>query len=199
MASLADSLSCFHSSKMLSLPKLWPILISILFLFFAVPPNTRNVIAEPSFLAHSPPIPPFSLPTAYPSSLTAQNPALELQIRSILSHYPLAIDGKNFPALSLIFTQEVVANYSAPLGVLTGLASMISALETNLAPVNTQHALSTQIIGILDGETEASTLTYFTATHFGMGTYYGEVSRFKICSFVCLNFCCVLWLRPSAA
>lgn len=151
---------------MLSSPKSWPILISILFL---------SVIAEPSLSASPTLTPPSSLPTVYPSSLTVQNPALELQIRNTLSHYPLAIDGKNFPALSLVFTQDVVANYSAPLGVLTGLASVISTLEASLAPVNTQHALSTQVVEILDGEMEAMTLSYFTATHFGMGTYYGEV------------------------
>ena len=63
---------------------------------------------------------------------------------------------------------------------------MISTLEASLAPVNTQHALSTQVVEIFDGEMEARTLSYFTATLFGVGTYYGQVCWLKINSFVCL-------------
>ena len=177
---------------MLSQPKSCPILIGILFLSLTVPPTTLGVIADSSPPALPPAIPPFSLPTSYPGSLTAQNPAIELQIRNTLSHYPLAIDGKNFPSLSLVFTQDVIANYSAPLNVLTGLASVMSTLEASLAPVNTQHALSTQVVEILNGGTEAKTLTYVTATHFGVGAYYGEVCPLKIDSFLFLWFCCVL-------
>lgn len=173
---------------MLPSPKPWPILISILLISLNLPPTTRADTAAPSLPAPPTPISPSSLPTAYPGSLTAQDPALDLQIRNTLSHYPLAIDGKNFPTLSLVFTQNVVANYSAPLGVLTGLASVISMLEASLAPVRTQHALSTEVVEILEGETEARTLTYVTATHFGVGTYYGEVCWLKIGSPVCLLF-----------
>ncbi|KAL8789663.1 MAG: hypothetical protein Q9195_006716 [Heterodermia aff. obscurata] len=155
---------------MLPSPKPWPMLVGLLL----IPQTTLAVTAEPTLPEFPTPIPPSSLPTAYPNSLTAQNPTLDLQIRNTLSHYPLAIDGKNFSALSLVFTQDVVANYSAPLGVLTGLASLMSTLETSLAPVRTQHALSTEVIEILEGESTARSLTYVTATHFGMGAYYGQ-------------------------
>ncbi|KAK0516333.1 hypothetical protein JMJ35_000936 [Cladonia borealis] len=143
---------------MLSSPKPQPMLISILLLSLIMPLTTLAAIAESSLATTPTTIPLFSLPTAFPNSLTPQNPALDLQIRNTLSHYPLAIDGKNFPALSLVFTQDVVANYSAPLGVLTGLASVISTLEANLG---------------CGGGGENCDL--FNCDAFWGGEYYGEV------------------------
>ena len=81
--------------------------------------------------------------------------------------------------------------------MLTGLASVISTLEASLAAARTQHALSTGVVEILEGEAAARTLTYVTATHFGVGTYFGEVCWLKSVSFVCLF--AVISLRPSAA
>ena len=52
---------------------------------------------------------------------------------------------------------------------------MISTLEASLAPVRTQHALTSCVIELLDGEAAARTVTYVTATHFGVGAYYGQV------------------------
>jgi hypothetical protein len=66
-----------------------------------------------------------------------------------------------------------VANYSAPLDILTPLATIAATLEASLAHVATQHALSTQIIEITSATT-ADTTTYYTASHFGIGTYEGE-------------------------
>lgn len=91
------------------------------------------------------PIPPGALPTSYPGALTAQNPAIENQIRDTLNHYPLAIDGKNFDALDRVFAQDAVANYSAPINVLTGLDEIKKVLEQALAPVLSQHSLGTTV------------------------------------------------------
>lgn len=123
---------------------------------------------------------------SYPSSVLA--------IRDTLNHYPLAIDSKvlvtnlsafishfivilvpqNFAALSGVFTEDAVANYSAPLGVLTGLPSIESTISKDLAPVNTQHSLTTQVITLLT-ESIANTTSYYVAQHFGQGIYYGEL------------------------
>ena len=46
-------------------------------------------------------------------------------------------------------------------------------MYSSLAPVTTQHALSTNVIDI-HGSTANST-TYFTASHFGRGAYEGAV------------------------
>ena len=74
-----------------------------------------------------------------------------------------------------------MANYSAPLGVVTGLESVKSAVEAALEKVTTQHALTTTVVEILEGGRAAKSLTYLTATHFGMGEYVGQVR----CVFLC--------------
>lgn len=89
-------------------------------------------------------------------------------VRNTLAIYPFAIDGKNFDALSKVFTTDAVANYSAPLNVLTPLSTIQSVLETSLACVTTQHLLGTQWIDILSPIT-AKSVTYFRAAHFGKG------------------------------
>ena len=79
-------------------------------------------------------------------------------ISNTLSRYALAIDLKNFNQLSEVFTQDVVANYSAPLGVLRGLSAVQVTLEASLAPVTSQHSLTTQTLE-LQGDTHASTIS----------------------------------------
>jgi len=57
---------------------------------------------------------------------------------------------------------------------LTGLAAVETALEASLAPVTTQHALSTFAVVDL-GESDAQSITYYTASHFGQGSATGQV------------------------
>ena len=125
-----------------------------------------------------------ALPTAIPSSswtaayaLAAYpQPATDIaQIVNTLALYPLAVDGRNFSALSLVFTQDVVADYPiAGLGVLTPLSVLEQGLAAASANTNSQHAYGTQIVEIME-EGQAKSSTYFTATLFGKGKYYGEV------------------------
>ena len=77
----------------------------------------------------TPPIPPTEWATSYPGSLTRQDADTEIQVKNTLAHYPLALDGKNFAALDQIFTTDAVANYSAPLGVVTPLAKIKEVVE----------------------------------------------------------------------
>lgn len=51
---------------------------------------------------------------------------------------------------------------------------MAAAIEAALATVDTQHAYGTQIVEIL-GRDQARSVSYFTATHFGRGRFYGQV------------------------
>lgn len=95
-------------------------------------------------------------------------------IRNTLAIYPFAIDGKNFDALSKVFTTNAVANYSAPLNVLTPLSTIQSVLQTSLACVTTQHLLGTQWIDIIS-PVSAKSVTYFRAAHFGKGQTEGQV------------------------
>ncbi|KAK6430281.1 hypothetical protein LTR95_013567 [Oleoguttula sp. CCFEE 5521] len=94
-------------------------------------------------------------------------------IQNTISTYSLALDSKDFGRLAQVFTPDVVANYSEPLNVLTGLAQVQQVLQKSLAPVTTQHALSTQVIDI-HGDAADST-TYITTSHFGNGLYEGQV------------------------
>jgi hypothetical protein len=119
------------------------------------------------------PISPFNLPALLPVPSHPGLAASEL-IRTTLGHYPLSIDGKNFEALALVFAADAVANYSASLNVLTPLATIQAVLASSLEKVTTQHSLGTQVIEVLS-ESEAFSVTYFTATHFGMGVYEGEI------------------------
>jgi hypothetical protein len=142
------------------------------------PPSYGNVTAVldcsnitlPSNLTNTPTA---LLPLIFSSASAPQDPLTLGQIRNTLALYPLPIDGKNFQYLGLVFTDDAVANYSAPLNLLTGLPTIASVPEESLAPVTTQHLLGTQVIDVLDICT-ARSLTYFRAAHFGTGIYEGE-------------------------
>ncbi|KAF2091570.1 hypothetical protein K490DRAFT_61006 [Saccharata proteae CBS 121410] len=118
------------------------------------------------------------------SNTTPQFPCAVEAIRQTLNTYPLAIDSKDFAALSAVFTTDAVANYSAPLNVLTGLRAIQSTLNASLLPVTTQHALATSVIRVEHEPsyqnasetvpTTARSITYYTATHFGHGLYEGQ-------------------------
>ncbi|KAF8147056.1 hypothetical protein K438DRAFT_1990026 [Mycena galopus ATCC 62051] len=148
-----------------------PALLAVL---FGVAHTSLATPAPPFNLTSTTPISPFDLPTLLPVPSHPPDLAASELIRTTLGHYPLSIDGKNFGALALVFTADAVANYSAPLDVLTPLATIQSALASSLEKVTTQHALSTQVIEVLS-ESEAFSVTYYTATHFGMGVYEGEI------------------------
>lgn len=121
------------------------------------------------------PIPQYSVPTSLPNVEFVPDPFDYDAIRNTMALYPFCIDGKNFAALSQVFTSDAVANYSAPLNVLTPLSNIESVLSSSLAKVTTQHALTTQAIDIT-GVNTAETITYYTASHFGTGSYVGQVA-----------------------
>ena len=118
----------------------------------------------------------FALPVSYSEASLRADSTAQLQIRNTLALYPFAIDGKNFAALHRVFTYDVIANYSAPLNVITGLSNLQSVLNASLFYVTTQHSFTTQAIDVLGEGCEAKSVTYFTATHFGQRDYYGQVS-----------------------
>lgn len=147
--------------------------ISISF-FAALLGLSASAAAGSVSLTSGQPVPQFELPNAFPGAGYVADPFDVDSIRNTLSLYPLAIDGKNFPALGLVFATNAVANYSAPLNVLTPLSTIESTLEASLAPVTTQHSFGTQVIDVLSPNTAVS-VTYYTATHFGMGQFAGQI------------------------
>lgn len=87
-------------------------------------------------------------------------------IRNKLAVSAFAIDGKQFSALDHVFTSSAVANYSEPLGVLSGLDNITSALEQSLNGVGTQHLIGNQFTLFVD-ERNAFSVTYFQVTYVG--------------------------------
>jgi SnoaL-like domain len=87
-------------------------------------------------------------------------------IRQTLALYALAIDGRNYEALRKVFTPNVRANYSDPIGVLNGVQAIIDTLPPGLNNfASTQHLLGTQYIQICS-LTSAVSVAYFQASHF---------------------------------
>ncbi|KAJ7120811.1 hypothetical protein C8R44DRAFT_736536 [Mycena epipterygia] len=72
--------------------------------------------------------------------------------------------GKGLDHLDLVFTRDVYANYSAPLGILNGTVTLAATL---------QHLLGTCVVPFL-GKDDARTVTYFQASHFGRGLLNGQ-------------------------
>jgi len=120
------------------------------------------------------PIPFFSLPTDFPPPAYEDAASIEA-IRNTLALYPFCIDGKNFAALSNVFATDAVANYSAPLNVLTPLSTIESVLSSSLTCVTTQHNFGTQLIDIVSPSV-AESITYYRAAHFGTGANVGQVA-----------------------
>ena len=147
---------------------IWLLLSSIV-VFFAISAPASMTTALPAAIPSS------SWTAAYASAAYPQ-PATDIaQIVNTLALYPLAIDGRNFSALSLVFTEDVIADYPiAGLGILTPLTMLEQSIVAASVNFNSQHAYGTQIVEIT-GEGQAKSLTYVTATLFGKEKYYGEV------------------------
>lgn len=111
-----------------------------------------------------------------------------LQIQQTLSLYAFIVDGKQFDKLDMIFHENVWANYSALIGVFHPLDALKAGLERATAPVTTQHALTTQLVDVAKDGSTARSATQFTASHFGIGNFYGEV-RTQIRDFILFCIC----------
>lgn len=153
----------------MSLLRRWQIIFTLLFYLLGRSTSATSDSYEPISL--------YNLPTSYPFSLKLQDADIQNQIHNTLAHYPLAIDGKNFGSLDLVFAKDAIANYSAPLGILTGLDEIKTVLQRSLSPVLSQHMYGTQLIEIEKGRKTAKSVTYFTANHFGVGNATGKVSN----------------------
>ena len=98
-------------------------------------------------------------------SVTSQDVVAVDAIRNTLAQYPFAIDDKNFDRLDRVFTEDAVANYGAPIGVLAGLPA-IKTIADGLAQFNrTHHSYGTQYIKICS-PISAIAITYFTSSQF---------------------------------
>jgi hypothetical protein len=111
------------------------------------------------------PVTTYSLAGSFPAPVLTDATSIEA-IRQTLAIYALAIDGRNFQALTKVFATNARANYSDPIGVLVGVQNIISTLAPGLLEfASTQHFLGTQYIDICSLTTAVS-VTYFQASHF---------------------------------
>lgn len=94
------------------------------------------------------------------------DPETESVIRSTLSLYPFAVDGRNFEVFDRLFTSDVRANYSEPINVLVGLDQVKTVIASGLNNfAATHHSYGTQYIASC-GRGGAISITYFTASHY---------------------------------
>ena len=88
-----------------------------------------------------------------------------------LSLYDIAIDTKNFSALSGAFADDVVANV-APTPI-KGLAAYEAFLQADLALSKTQHTTTTVFAYDIKTST-AKSISYSDAVYFGQGSALGQ-------------------------
>ncbi|OCL00634.1 uncharacterized protein K441DRAFT_651620 [Cenococcum geophilum 1.58] len=97
-----------------------------------------------------------------------------IAIQNTLARYCIALDDKDFAALSDVFVADCDAHYPIPGGDLKGVTAVQNAIQARLKPVTSQHALTTQTITISEDGMTASAVTYFTGVHFGTGVKEGQ-------------------------
>ncbi len=100
----------------------------------------------------------------------------DIQTRDKISLYALAIDNKNFPLLSEVFTPDTTAKFSLlpPNELLHGLTETQHVLKGALKDYVTQHTLSTTVVDLLDGS-EPNSTAYLVAHYFGKGNLTGRI------------------------
>ncbi|KAF7509784.1 hypothetical protein GJ744_007479 [Endocarpon pusillum] len=99
----------------------------------------------------------------------------ESQIRNKLSFWSLAVDGKDFDGFDYLFTEDVLIDFSNPVGVVKGVANVKEAVRGAFEGFETHSLLGTQVIKVYGNNTcTASSLTYFTTNFYGTGDQEGK-------------------------
>ncbi|KAK7954037.1 hypothetical protein PG988_014731 [Apiospora saccharicola] len=112
------------------------------------------------------PVPLSELVQTLQASNAASDLAAESAIRNKLALYPFAIDTRTFSAFDRIFSDDARANYSYPLGVMSGREDIRKKIQDSLTMFKgTQHTYGTQFIQVCN-PTSAISITYYTASHF---------------------------------
>ncbi|KAI5244501.1 hypothetical protein E4T47_02669 [Aureobasidium subglaciale] len=93
-------------------------------------------------------------------------------ITNTISLYCIALDNKDWELLKHVFVPDVIATYPFNSHPIHGLEALSKRIQQRLAPVTTQHALTTQHLIVSDRT--AKVTTYFTGVHFGRGKWLGQ-------------------------
>ena len=103
------------------------------------------------------------------------DPYVITAITQKLALYDIAIDTKNFSALSGAFTADVVPNV-APVPI-KGLAAYEAFLQADLAGSRTKHTTDTVFVSNIEPYT-AQSISYSDAIYFGRGSALGQQFTF---------------------
>ena len=129
---LLQPLSLQKSAKMMHFS--FPRLATATAVVLALVPNTLTQPSKSSFSCPNTapgPVSTFDLAQSFLTPVLTDASSVEA-IRQTLAIYPLAIDGRNFEALRKVFTTDVRANYSDPIGALNGVQAVIDTLAPRL-------------------------------------------------------------------
>lgn len=86
-------------------------------------------------------------------------------IRNTINWASLHIDNKDYNKLEEIFTNDCTVNYPTSIGLTNGADAVIKTLDNLLRPIDTFHAVATQVVQ-LTGEDTAEATTYCSASHY---------------------------------
>ncbi|TPX07273.1 uncharacterized protein E0L32_010770 [Thyridium curvatum] len=104
--------------------------------------------------------------------MAAPNPFDYEAIRNCIARYSIAPDTKNFALFKEVFAEDVQAQYS--FWGCQWAYEEPTRTGSRLAPVQTQHSLTTQTIEIDETGQSAVATTYFAGLHFGVGKWKGQ-------------------------
>lgn len=170
----------------LTRPSYFFLLLSILSLFLPTTNATDPTCTYTAASTASPiPFPKSEVAGYYLQAPTRQPPESildrlesESKIRNKLALYAIATDGKNYSALSNVFTSDVVLNFVPTYGVVRGLDTFQGVLMKTLAQVDTQISFGTELVKVFeDNPCIASSFSYFTVTYLGKGKFEGKVRK----------------------
>lgn len=94
-------------------------------------------------------------------------------IRNSIARYCIGLDLKDWDLFSKAFSGNIKAHFPEPVGLVEGIPAFRAKMQTMVASLQTQHALSTQLIEIT-GEKTAEATTYVRAINFGTGKNEGK-------------------------
>ncbi|KAH9204894.1 SnoaL-like domain-containing protein [Leptodontidium sp. 2 PMI_412] len=94
-------------------------------------------------------------------------------VRNCIARYCIGVDLNDWEIFSSAFLDSGKATFPEPIGTVERIIALKATVQGMVANLQTQHALSTQVIEFT-GERTADATTYATADLFGVGKNEGK-------------------------
>ncbi|KAG4291549.1 hypothetical protein FPRO06_13770 [Fusarium proliferatum] len=94
-------------------------------------------------------------------------------IRNCIARYCIGVDLKDWNTFSSAFLDNGKVDFPGPGGLVEGVTAITATVQGMVGNLQTQHALTTQLIEVT-GEKTASATTYCTTEIFGVGEDKGK-------------------------